>query len=142
MTATVTSGERMLLTPLAAPLACGCCLLAGAAYVTAYDPADGGMFLPCPFRLLTGWWCPGCGLTRAVHHLFRGDLGQALRFNAFVFLILAGLAAAWLSWLVAKAGRTVDRFVSIPTWVSASAIAALVAFAVVRNLPGVPGLRG
>ena len=88
MTATVTSAERGTWTSLAAPIACGCCLVAGAAYVAAENPSDGGVFLPCPFRSLTGLWCPGCGLTRATHHLLRGDLVQALRFNLFVVAIL------------------------------------------------------
>jgi hypothetical protein len=142
MTATLTSGERMTRRSLAAPLACGCCLLAGTAYVVANDPAEGGVFLPCPFRTLTGWWCPGCGLTRATHHLLHGHVVQALRLNAFVVPVLIVLAVVWLAWLAASTGRSIGRLLSIPTWTYAVAIAALVAFGVVRNLPGVAGLRG
>jgi hypothetical protein len=141
VTATVNSASERL-PALAAPIACGCCLLAGAAYVTAVDPEAGGGFLPCPFRTLTGWWCPGCGLTRATHHLFRGDLGQALRFNLFVVLILAGLSLTWLVWALQAAGRPLRRAAPVPNWVYAGAITVLMAFAVVRNLPFVPGLRG
>jgi hypothetical protein len=126
---------------LAAPIACGCCLLAGAAYVTMADPGEGGLFLPCPFRTLTGWWCPGCGLTRATHHLFRGDLVQALRFNIFVVLVLGGLAGAWLAWTLRLAGKPL-RQVRVPGFVYAACATVLVGFAIVRNLPGVPGLRG
>ncbi len=100
------------------------------------------MFLPCPFRTLTGWWCPGCGLTRATHHLLRGDVTQALRYNLFVVAILAALAATWTVWLVASTGRSVGRALSPPAWIPVMAVVTLVAFAVVRNLPGVPGLRG
>lgn len=127
---------------LAAPIACGCCLLAGAAYIAAVDPGDGGVFLPCPFRSVTGWWCPGCGLTRATHHLLRGDLTQALRFNLFVVLILAGLSITWLAWALQMVGRPIRSVARVPAWAYASGAMALVAFAIVRNLPGVPGLRG
>ena len=141
MTAIVTSaGER--LPALAAPIACGCCLLAGATYVAAVDPSGGVGFLPCPFRTLTGWWCPGCGLTRASHHLFRGDLAQAMRFNAFVVLILAGLSLTWLAWTLRVAGRPIRRLGTAPNWLYAACITVLIAFAVVRNMPFVPGLRG
>ena len=150
MTATVTSpvtsrtrsaveGAR---SSLVAPIACGCCLLAGAAYVAANDPSEGGGFLPCPFRTLTGWWCPGCGLTRATHHVLRGDLAQALRYHLFVVVILAAIVAAWVGWLLAAAGRSIGRPLASPTWLPSVAVAALVLFAVLRNLPAVPGLRG
>lgn len=36
---------------------------------------------PCLFHTLTGFSCPGCGCTRAVLALLRGDLLQSLRFN-------------------------------------------------------------
>lgn len=106
------------------------------------DPSEGGVFLPCPFRTLTGWWCPGCGLTRATHHLLRGDLTQAFRYHLFVVVILALLVGTWAVWLVASTGRSVGRLLAPPTWVPVAVVAVLVAFAVVRNLPGVPGLRG
>ena len=146
MTATVTSpatsAGRVARASLAAPIACGCCLIAGAAYVGVNDPADAAVALPCPFRTLTGWWCPGCGLTRATHHLVRGDLVQALRYHLFVVLVLAAIAAAWAGWLLTATGRSAGRALSPPTWFPVVAITALVVFAVLRNLPGVDGLRG
>lgn len=106
------------------------------------DPAEGGVFLPCPFRTLTGLWCPGCGLTRATHHVLRGDVAQALRFNVLVGLVLAAIVAAWLSWLAAAAGRPSRRAHRVPAIAQVGAGAILVGFAIVRNLPGISGLRG
>lgn len=126
---------------LAAPIACGCCLVGAAVYVTVQDPTQGGVFLPCPFRLATGLWCPGCGLTRATHFLFRGDLSQALRYNLFVVPILLAIVAGWSAWLLRSAGRP-SRARQWPAWAVASLIVLAVGFAVARNLPGVDGLRG
>lgn len=129
---------------LIAPIACGCCLAAGAAYVAISNPSENAGFIPCPFRSLTGLWCPGCGLTRATHYLFRGDLTQALRYNLFVVAVLLGLVAAWGLWLYQRARDT--RVTVIPKrlrpWVVGVAVTVMMAFAVVRNLPGVEGLRG
>ena len=141
VTATVSSRPGRW-APLAAPIACGCCLAVGVAYVGANDPAEGGVFLPCPFRTLTGWWCPGCGLTRATHHLLRGDVTQALRYNLFVAVVLAAISASWIAWFRQSAGRSVTWTSRVPVWSQILAGALLVGFAVVRNLPGVPGLRG
>lgn len=142
MSATVTSVGARITPALAAPIASGCCLLAGTAYVAMSEPSDGGLFLPCPFRALTGWWCPGCGLTRATHHLFHGEIVQALRYNLFVVVILLALASTWGGWLLHSAGRSVGRLVSIPVRLQVAAGLTLVTFAVVRNLPGADALRG
>lgn len=143
------SNVRGARSSLVAPIACGCCLFAGAAYIGVNDPSQGGGFLPCPFRSLTGWWCPGCGLTRATHHLIRGDIAQALRFNLFVVVVVATIATAWTAWFLAAVGRSdrmvgrmVGRVLSPPAWLPVVAVTTLVVFAVVRNLPGVPALRG
>jgi len=134
---------------LAAPVAVGCCLAAGAAYVTAVDPSGSGGFLPCPFRSLTGWWCPGCGLTRATHHLLRGDVVQALRYHVFVMVVLTAIVVAWATWLRRRLSEhrrqepepgTPRR--TPPPWLVGTAVVALIGFAVIRNLPGLDGLRG
>jgi hypothetical protein len=146
MTATVassvSSAVRGARSSLAAPIACGCCLIAGAVYVAANDPSESGVFPLCPFRALTGWWCPGCGLTRATHHLLRGDLVQALRYHLFVVVVLAALAASWAAWLSAATGRPFGRVLVPPTWAAVPAVVVLVTFAIIRNLPGIVGLRG
>lgn len=49
----------------------------------AYAPwAESGPVL-CPFRLLTGLPCPGCGLTRSFCAMAHGHLNQALGFHLF-----------------------------------------------------------
>jgi hypothetical protein len=52
-------------------------------------------FCPCPFYLLTGIHCPGCGMTRACIALARGEIGQALQYNPFSLglIIFAGAFA-------------------------------------------------
>ena len=46
-------------------------------------------FLPvcCPFHLITGIPCPGCGMTRAFLALAKGDLITAFHYNPFSLLL-------------------------------------------------------
>ena len=47
---------------------------------------DEGTIL-CPFRLLTGSWCPGCGCTRALKALVRGNIGDSLAMNPWTAVL-------------------------------------------------------
>lgn len=40
-----------------------------------------GFGLPCPFHILTGLYCPGCGNSRALLALFSLHPAEALRYN-------------------------------------------------------------
>jgi hypothetical protein len=123
-----------------APLTTGGALLAGAAYVGLVTPGN-GRTIPCPFHAATGLWCPGCGMTRGMHRLVRGDLIGALSFNVFVPLVVVAAAIGWWSWF---AGRAWSRPVRWPARVDTRWWFGLavwfVAYGVVRNLPGFDAL--
>lgn len=46
----------------------------------------------CPMVMLTGFPCPGCGLTRAVFCLFRLDFSGAFRIHPFIYPIVFFIA--------------------------------------------------
>jgi Protein of unknown function (DUF2752) len=69
-------------------------VLVGSALVPAGNFPD---LLPCPFKMLTGWPCPGCGLTHAFCDISHGNLARAWVDNPFGFLFFA-LAIASLVW--------------------------------------------
>ena len=134
----------LLSTAAAIPLACAGFAAAAAVHVVADNPGSGGGGLtPCPIRALTGRWCPGCGLTRATHHLVRGNVAQALSFNLFVPIILAALVTMWIVWLRVATGRGVPAWVMalrVRTYVAAGAV--LTIFTIARNFESAGALRG
>lgn len=69
-------------------IAIGLALIAALAMLTLIDPAQSVWMPKCPFKLLTGLQCPGCGGQRAAHALLQGDFVGALRYNWF--LVYAG----------------------------------------------------
>ena len=56
----------------------------------------------CPFLRLTGIPCPGCGLSRAVILLLKGDFAGSLRFHAFAPIFLLAAVAVILTVLLPK----------------------------------------
>ena len=123
---------------------CGVVILATAALVGgvllhAYAPAT--LHLPsCVFHELTGLYCPGCGATRAMHHLLNLEFAAAIRCNlmfvlAFPFLTL---------WLIRKALRTFHLYI-LDQWINPALTlsitntriltAVILAWCIVRNLP-------
>lgn len=61
-------------------------LLGGALYFKVWLPLT-NLGIPCPFFKVTGHYCPGCGITRAITALLGGDLKLAWHNNALLFFV-------------------------------------------------------
>ena len=48
---------------------------------------------PCPFRLLTGLPCPGCGMTRSLSAMLHGNLALSFRYHPLGPVLFAGAVA-------------------------------------------------
>lgn len=59
----------------------------------------------CPFALVTGTACPGCGLTRAAAALVQGDIGAAMALHPLVLLVAIWALGWWVSGVARRRGR-------------------------------------
>ena len=59
------------------------------------------LVIPCPFRLITGLPCPGCGSTRAWIAFLHGDVEAAVAANPFAVVLCSALLLL-VSWRVAS----------------------------------------
>ncbi len=100
-------------------------LAAGWAVLFLYDPVAKPLLPACPFHILTGLYCPGCGATRALHQLARGHLRAALQLNA---LAICGLLPGLWFALRSKPAR-------MPQWTQWAIFCAILVFGVIRNIP-------
>lgn len=82
---------------IAAPIGLAVFLMAGSS-------GDDGPTL-CPFALMTGTACPGCGMTRAASHLIRGDLEAAIGYHPLIPLIAILAVGGWAWFLLVRSGR-------------------------------------
>lgn len=83
-------------------------------------------------------YCPGCGATRCVAALVRGNIAQAFAYNPLFILLLpllsyAAVGTAYQMWTGKRMGGP-----KMPTWLSYTLIAVLMAYFVARNLPVEP----
>lgn len=78
----------------------GCVVIAlVCAVVFAVDPTHAAWMPKCAFHAFTGWQCPGCGFTRALHALLHGHPLQALSYNYFFIIsIPLAIGVAFTTW--------------------------------------------
>lgn len=80
---TLSTYEKLALTMAAVAAIVGVWLL------RTYDPnTPHNIFPPCMFKAITGFYCIGCGLTRALHALVHGDIAGAFAMNPLAMLVL------------------------------------------------------
>ena len=118
-------------------------VLAGtAAAVAVRNPHDPGSYGVCPSLLIFGVYCPGCGALRAMADVVAGDPAAAMSHNLLFLPALAGLVV----WAVVQLSPRVPNLGVIPKvfsryrWLNFPVILLIVvlAFGVLRNLPGSP----
>ncbi|MET0288428.1 MAG: DUF2752 domain-containing protein [Pseudoxanthomonas sp.] len=124
--------------PRVALLAAAVPMVAAGAWILRHvDPNRPNSVLPrCPFHALSGYWCPGCGMTRALHALVHGDVITALHMNplGMLMLPLLPLMVLWSWGWQPRMLRQVMRWMMEPRlW-----LLLIPTYWLLRNLPWVP----
>lgn len=93
-----------------------------------------GLYIPCPFRALTGYLCPGCGISHCLIALLSGNINKAYQENGFVLILLpfALLYALYRSCRYIKYGKA--DYSKTENSILIMIIIAAVLFAVMRNI--------
>jgi hypothetical protein len=65
-----------------------------------WDPARNGGPPLCPYRLVTGHTCPGCGLTRAIGALLRGRWNESVTLHPLAPVVLAVVVAGCVAYVL------------------------------------------
>ena len=115
-------------------------VLAGGAlgFLSLVNPASSSLILPCPFRAITGCYCPGCGSMGALHQLVRGHLVAAFRPNPLMVLSLPVVAHHGVSQAkFAATGLPLRGFYMGSCWIR-SLLCLILAYGVSRNIPLYP----
>jgi len=120
--------------------ACGCAGVS--AFLYAVDPTQHNVYPQCLLYNATGIYCAGCGATRAAHALLHGRILDAFHDNAlFVtispLLLFVGGSYVLKTWSNQRWPTIEIEARSLTKW-SITIVTIMIAFMVLRNLPGWP----
>ena len=85
--------------------------------------------IPCIFFELTGFYCPGCGATRAIASLIRLNPYQALRYNPLTIILLLP-SIIYLIYKYIFNGKK-----RVPNWIWCILLIITILFGILRNIP-------
>jgi hypothetical protein len=121
--------------PATWPVSLGALGVLGLVLLHLVDPNEPGNYPTCPWLLLTGTFCPGCGTMRAVALLTHLDVSGALAMNPLLVLLLPYLALTYLTWLAGTLRPRARPPRPAPTWFVWTILVSFVVFWIARNLP-------
>lgn len=111
-------------------LACGGLL----AVVAVFNPTEWRFYPRCPFQLVTGLNCPGCGSLRALHELLRGHWVSAFALNPLLMISLPFIFYCLAVEPALDPRRRVTYHPAMPVAVGV----VMVLYWVLRNIPVAP----
>ncbi|HPU13199.1 MAG TPA: DUF2752 domain-containing protein [Aeromicrobium sp.] len=110
--------------------------LGALALLANVSPEEPGHYPTCPFLMISGLYCPGCGSLRATHALLHGDLATAWDRNPLAFVLLPVVAISWVAWGLRLLGYNAWHPTRVhPGWIWGLLTVVLI-YWIARNVPG------
>lgn len=102
-----------------------------------FNPAETPWFPKCPFRLLTGFECPGCGSQRAIHHLLHFDIPAAFAENMLLVVAIPYLVTGFAFDMSHPTNETVLKWRKrlFGTTAIIVILTVIILFWILRNIP-------
>ncbi|WP_164995899.1 DUF2752 domain-containing protein [Miniphocaeibacter massiliensis] len=90
--------------------------------------------IPCPINAVTGLYCPGCGVTRLIMSITKGDIYTAFRSNIALFVLSPALIYIIVKYVYGYIEGK-NKFNKFDTKLTYVLIVVLIVFALLRNIP-------
>lgn len=91
--------------------------------------------IPCLFHEITKFYCPGCGITRALFAIIELDIKTALRCNLLIFILLPFLFIYMINYIylsIKKINNDPSKIINKKIWYLLLFITIL--FGILRNI--------
>lgn len=104
----------------------------GLAYAIWLKVTDLG--IPCLIRSMTGYRCPGCGISHMCMELLEGHINAAFSCNRGVFVLLPVLLILWSRWVYRYIRWGNVKLKALDHFLLGLCIAVLLLWGIIRNL--------
>ncbi len=92
------------------------------------------IYIPCLFHKITNLYCPGCGVTRMIISILKGNLYQAFRYNMLIFILTPFLMFFSFDYIISRKKQRDALYEKIPNSIWYILIIVLVIFGIIRNI--------
>jgi hypothetical protein len=109
--------------------------------IFSFDPRSASIYPPCPYRTLTGYYCPGCGAGQAAYFFLHGQLELAFYYNPLAVITFPVIALALIFQFAAELRGRRAIFWSGHRWVTffvGLLPLIFILFWIIRNTPWYP----
>lgn len=92
-----------------------------------------GTGIGCIIKKITGYYCPGCGITRMFISIIKLDFYQAFRYNPLVLSLLI----IWIIYYIIKfiIKKINNKDIILPNYVLVIILVITIVFGILRNIP-------
>lgn len=88
-------------------------------------------YIYCPFHKITGLYCPGCGITRMIINITKGNFYQAFRYNPLLFILIPIAILLFINYL--SKYKLINQKTQEKIYIFLIII--LIIFGIIRNIP-------
>lgn len=103
--------------------------------IIIHSKIKGFIFLPCIFNQITGLYCPGCGMTRAVLCFFKFDFIGCFRNNLllvpFIMFVIYYSLILSINFIINKTIISITKV--FPKWLIMMMLIVVMVYGVIRN---------
>lgn len=89
-------------------------------------------YIPCPFKEITGFYCPGCGITRMLLSILKLDFYGAFRYNPLLFISIPIGLYIYIDYLIRKE-KSLYKKIPEKGWYVVIII--FIIYGILRNIP-------
>ena len=94
-----------------------------------------GFFIPCIFREVTGYKCPGCGVTHLVFDLIQFKFVEAFYENPLIFILLPFIVIYYVYMTYLYIYNKKEKVISkVPNYVWGIMIVITILYGIIRNI--------